>query len=158
MTVCIGQLHSITIYRTGFGMCAVLVLSVIMCLFRNSLIDFYFIMIVVTITGNFMAIIRILNYTFMLSETKYFWFCKWTLPWMFPPLDMLFEYWIEHLTFGLLYVMFRFSIRIFYRGVPGFATDCPCGNWCRGLNTCLLYVGPLFENLVWNVNAFVSLT
>ena len=26
--------------------------------------------------------------------------------------------------------------RIFYRGVPGFATDCPCGVWCRGLTTC----------------------
>ena len=28
---------------------------------------------------------------------------------------------------GLLYVMFRFPTRIFYMGVPGFATDCPCG-------------------------------
>ena len=33
---------------------------------------------------------------------------------------------------------------------PGFATDCPCGVWCRGLTTCLLYVVPLFGNLVWN--------
>ena len=30
-------------------------------------------------------------------------------------------------------------------GVPGFATDCPCGVWCRGLTTCLLYVGPPLE-------------
>ena len=37
---------------------------------------------------------------------------------MFPPLDILFEYWIEHVTFRLLYVMFTFPTRIFYRGVP----------------------------------------
>ena len=37
-----------------------------------------------------------------------------------------------------------FQYRIFYRGVPGFATDCLCGVGCRGLTTCLLYVGPLF--------------
>ena len=35
------------------------------------------------------------------------------------------KYWIDHVTFGLLYVMFRFSTRIFYMGIPGFATDCP---------------------------------
>ena len=38
---------------------------------------------------------------------------------MFLPLDILFEYWIEYVNFGLLYVMFRFCTRIFYRGVPG---------------------------------------
>ena len=27
-----------------------------------------------------------------------------------------------------------------------FATDCPCGVWCRGLTTCLLHVGPPFGN------------
>ena len=59
------------------------------------------------------------------------------------PLDILLEYWIEHITVGLLYVMFTFPSRIFYRGVPGFATDCPCGVWCHGLTTCLLYVGLL---------------
>ena len=45
-----------------------------------------------------------------------------------------------------------------YHGVPGFATDCPCVLWCRGLTTCLLYVGPLFGNLVENDSRFVSLT
>ena len=63
-------------------------------------------------------------------------------------LDILLEYWIEHVIFGLLYVMFTFPTRIFYRGVQGFATDCPYGTWCRGLTTCPLYVGPLFGNLV----------
>ena len=59
---------------------------------------------------------------------------------LFLPLDILLEYWIEHVSFGLLYVMLTFPTRIFYRGVPGFATDCPCGVWCRGLTTrpCML--------------------
>ena len=77
---------------------------------------------------------------------------------MFPALDIPFEYWIEHVTFGLLCVMFIFSTMIFYRGVPGFATDCPCCVWCRVLTICLLYVGLLFGNQVWNDSGFVSLT
>ena len=56
------------------------------------------------------------------------------------------------------YVMFTFPTRIFYRAVPGFATDCLCGVWCRGLTTCPLYVGPLFGNLVITDSRFVSLT
>ena len=63
-------------------------------------------------------------------------------------LDIFLVYWIEHVTFGLLYVMFTFPTRVFYRGIPGFAADCPCGVWCGGLTTCLLYVGPLFGSLV----------
>ena len=85
---------------------------------------------------------------FRLPLHKLFWFCKCTTPWMFLPLDILLEYWIEHVSSGLLYVMFTIPTRIFYREVPGFATDCPCGVWCRGLTTCPLYVGPLFGNLV----------
>ena len=77
---------------------------------------------------------------------------------MFPPLNIPFEYWIEHVTFGLLYVMFTFLTETFYMGVPSFATDCPCGVWCHVLATCPLYVGPLFGNLVWNDSKFVSLT
>ena len=38
----------------------------------------------------------------------------------------------------------RYSIWIFCRGILRLATDCPCGVWCRGLTTCLLFVGPLF--------------
>ena len=85
---------------------------------------------------------------FRLPLHKWFWFCKCTTPWMFLPLDILLEFLIEHVSFGLLYVMFTFPARIFYRGVSGFATDSPCGVWCRGLTTCPLYVGPLFGNLV----------
>ena len=73
------------------------------------------------------------------------WFCRCTPPWMFLPLDIPSEYRPEHVTFGLLCVIFKFPSRIFCRRVPGFATDCPCGVWCRGLTTCLLYVGPPLE-------------
>ena len=76
-----------------------------------------------------------------------FWFCKCGTSWMFPPQ-----------TFRLFYVMFTFTTRIFYRGVPGFATDCPCSIWCLESTTCLLYVGPLFGNVVENDNGLVILT
>ena len=58
------------------------------------------------------------------------------------------EYWIEYISFELLSVMFTFPTRIFYRAVPGFATDCPCGVKCRGLTICHLYVDQRFGNLV----------
>ena len=76
---------------------------------------------------------------------------------MVPPLDILPEYWIEHVISGLLYLkaMFTFPTRIWCRVVPGFSVDCPCGVWCRRLTTCLLYDGPLFRNL--DDNRFVSL-
>ena len=89
-----------------------------------------------------------------------------TPPWMFPPLDIPFEYWIEHVTFRLLCVMFKAYSSVFYMfymGFPGFATDCPCGIWCRGLTspcgiwcrgliTCLVYVGPHFGFKSMNLN------
>ena len=56
--LCIGHLHPFKIYRTGFWVCVVLVLSVIMCSFYYFLdkILFHHIMIIVTIIGIFMAI------------------------------------------------------------------------------------------------------
>ena len=67
--------------------------------FTIFLIDCYFIMvfiiIVVTNIGIFVAILFILNYTFRLSVTK-FWFCKCATPWEFPLLDIFLEYWIEY--------------------------------------------------------------
>ena len=98
-----------------------------------------FIMIVVTIIVTIIGIFMAINYLFIYT------------------LSFLLEYWIEHVSFGLLYVMFTVPIMIFYRGVPGFATDCPCV-WCRGLTSCPLYVGPPFGNLVKNDSRFVSLT
>ena len=41
------------------------------------------------------------------------------------------------------------------RGVPGFATDYPCGVWCSGLTIYLLYVSPLFGNLVESDSRFL---
>ena len=73
-------------------------------------------------------------------------------------LNILFEYSTEQVTFGLLCVMFRFSSRMFCKGVSGFATGCPCDVWYRALTTCLLYVGPLLGNLVWSNSRFVNLT
>ena len=35
---------------------------------------------------------------------------------MLPTLDIPFEYWIEYITFGLLYVMSRLSISIYSTG------------------------------------------
>ena len=141
-----------SLYRIVLWVCVVLVLSVIRCFcyyildriffhhaFHHDDCDYHW---------DFYGHSLLFDLHFRLSVTKYFWFCKGTTPWMFPPLDILLENWIEHVTFGLLYVMFTFPTRTFYRGVQGFASDCPCGVWCRGLTTCLLYVGPLFENLV----------
>ena len=51
-----------------------------------------------------------------------------------------------------------YSTWIFCRGVSGFATDCPCGVWCRGLTTCLLHVGPPFGNRILNNSWAVGLT
>ena len=65
------------------------------------------------------------------------------LPGMFLPLNLLIEYWFEHVTMGF-HVKFIFSTMIFCRGVPGFVTDSPCGVCCHGTTTCLLYVSLLF--------------
>ena len=55
-------------------------------------------------------------------------------------------YRIQHGTIGPLYVTSIYPTTIFYRRVSSFATDCPCGVWCRGLITCFPHVGPLFGN------------
>ena len=91
--------------------------------FTNSMTEFYFIMMVVIIIGNFMAILLIYNYTFWLSVTKKSRFCKCGPAWIVTSQDIRFECWIEYVTFGLLYSMFRFFTKIFYKGIPGFAAD-----------------------------------
>ena len=68
------------------------------------------------------------------------------------------EYWIQHGAIGPVYVTSTYSIWIFCRGVSGFATDCPCGVWCRGLTTYLLHVGPPFGNRLLNKSCAVGLT
>ena len=51
-----------------------------------------------------------------------------------------------------------YSTWIFCRGVSGFAMDCRCDVWCRGLTTCLLHVGPPFGTRFLNTNWPVGLT
>ena len=79
-------------------------------------------------------------------------------PWMFLSLDLLSEYRIQHGAIGPLYVTSSYSTWIFCRGVSGFATDCSCDVWCRGLTTGLLHVGPPFGNRFLNTSWAVGLT
>ena len=59
------------------------------------------IMIVLTIIGILTAILYFMNNTFRLPVTNPSRFCKCAIPWMLPLRDILFEYGIEHVTFGL---------------------------------------------------------
>ena len=71
------------------------------------------------------------------------WFCNHSPLGVFPPLNLLLEYWTEHVV-----IVCQIYVPIYdiLQGNSGFATDCLCGIGCRGLTTCLLYVGPLFGN------------
>ena len=79
-------------------------------------------------------------------DTGYSVFYNPSPPRMFLSLDILSEYRIQHGAIGPLYVTSSYSTWMFCWGVSGFATDCPCDVWCRGLTTCLLHVGPPFGN------------
>ena len=57
---------------------------------------------------------------------------------MFLPLELLLEYWIEHVSIERLTVKVVFLNWESYGGVPGLVTYFPCDVWCRGLITCLL--------------------
>ena len=91
-------------------------------------------------------------------DTRYLVFYNPSPPRMCLPLDLLSEYGIQHGAIGPLYVTSGYSTWIFCRGVSGFATDCPCGVWCRGLTTCLLHVGPPFGNRLLNNSWAVAWT
>ena len=91
-------------------------------------------------------------------DTRYLVFYNTSPPRMFLSLDHLWEYRIQHGANGPLYVTSSYSTWIFCRGVSGFATDCPCGVWCRGLTTCLMHVGPPFGNRILNNSWAVGLT
>ena len=91
-------------------------------------------------------------------DTRYLVFYNPPPPRMFLSLDFLWEYRIQHGANGPLYVTPSYSTWIFCRGVSGFATDCPCGVWCRGLTTCLLHVGSPFGNRILNNSWAVGLT
>ena len=94
----------------------------------------------------------------LITSTRYLVFYNPSPPRMFLSLDLLSEYRIQHGAIGPLYVTSSYSTWIFCRGVSGFATDCPCSVWCRGLTACLLHVGPPFENRFLNNSGAVSLT
>ena len=91
-------------------------------------------------------------------DTGYLVFYNPSAPRMFLSLDILSEYRIQHGVIRPLYVTSSYSTWIFCRGVSGFATDCPCDVWCRGLTTCLLHVGPPFGNRFLNTSLAVGLT
>ena len=91
-------------------------------------------------------------------DTRYLVFYNPSPPRMFLSLDLLSEYRIQHGAIGPLYVTSSYSTWIFCRGVSGFATDCPCDVWCRGLTICLLHVGPSFGNRILNTSWAVGLT
>ena len=91
-------------------------------------------------------------------DTRYLVFYNHSPPRMFSSLDLLWEYRIQHGANGPIYVTSSYSTWIFCRGVSGFATDCPCGVWCRGLTTCLLHVGPPFGYQILNDSWAVGLT
>ena len=147
------ELHPITVYRAGFwGACS----SSVECHLLFSLVS----TICVLRYGNKIntRMLVTIGICFKLYfDTRHFPFCNLSPSRMFLSLDLLPEYRIQH-TIRLLYATSIYSTRIFYRGVSGFATDCPCGVWCRGLTTCLLYVGPLFGYLLLNNSWAVGLT
>ena len=91
-------------------------------------------------------------------DTRYLVFYNTSPPRMFLSLDLLWEYRIQHGANGPLYVTSSYSTWIFCSRGSGFATDCPCGYWCRGLTTCLLHVDPPFRNWILNNSWAVGLT
>ena len=148
------KLHPITFYRTAFlgsarflGWMPLFVffgLPIVSCSLINSLI-----------LGCLWPLVFVLNNTLILGI-----WCSTIpqLPGCFCLLDLLSEYRVQHGAIGPLYVTSSYSTWIFCWGVAGFATDCPCGVWCRGLTTCILHVGPPFGNRLLNKSWAVGST
>ena len=86
-------------------------------------------------------------------DTRYLLCYNPSPPRMFLSLDLLSQYRIQHGAIGPLYVTSSYSTWIFCRGVSGFATDCPCDVWYRGLIT-----GSPFGNRFLNTSWAVGLT
>ena len=135
----LAKLHPITFYRIS-GECAVPGLNATFCFlwFTNGVLLFDKSLIL----GCLWPLVFVLNNTLILGICVIY---NPSPPRMFLFLDLLSEYRIQHGTNGPLYVTSTYSIWIFCRGVSGFATDCPCGVWYRGLTTCLLHVGHLLK-------------
>ena len=104
-----------------------------------------------TITGMFISMFIPFAPRFQAfwNETTWFWFCDCS------PRDVsvarlsgLFD---EHITIELRYIKLVFSTTIYYKRLPGFATDCPCGVWPHGLTARLMYICSLFKIIVLTV-------
>ena len=62
---------------------------------------------------------------------------------IFLPLPLLLKYWID---LAMMDRLCPIHIYIYiYSGFSGFATDCLCSVWCRGLTTCLTYACRLMK-------------
>ena len=81
-------------------------------------------------------------------DTRYLVFYNTSPPRMFLSLDLLWECRIQHSANRPLYVTSSYSTWIFWRGVSDFATDCPCGVWCRGFN----HLPPACWSTFWKSN------
>ena len=122
------KLHPITFYRTVFlGSARFLGLNATFCFlwFINCvLLSDYNSLII----GCLWLLVFVLNNTLVLGI-----WCS-----TIPQLPGCFCPWTFFQNIGPLYVTSTYSTWIFCRGVSGFATDCPCDVWYRGLTTCLL--------------------
>ena len=120
-----------------------LVLGYVGGLFTVILIECYFIMIFIMIVGNIIGIFYGHSLLFELSSSGS---ANAQLPGCFRPWTFFLNIGLNMLPSGSFMSGLHSLLGMFYRGVPGFATDCPCGVWCRGLTTCLLHVGQLVLN------------
>ena len=85
-TLFIGQQHPITVYRTGFWVCVVLVLSVICVSLANPLMKLYFITIIIllciisyetTVSHNFVFGLRHISVAWFWNLYIIVWKCVW---------------------------------------------------------------------------------
>ena len=138
----LAKLHPITIYRIVFLGSARLNATFCFLSFTNCVLLFDKSLIL----GSLWPLVFVLNNTLILgiwcSTTPHFPGCFY--PWTF----------FENIGFNTVLT----HLLIFCRGVSGFATDCPCDVWCRGLTTCLQHVGPPFGNRILNNSWAVGLT
>ena len=158
MALCIGQLHPTTVYRTGL-VCALFWCCVSLCVpFTNSLIAYTAQSWWLQLLGILFPWLFIWSYIFRLSETRSCGFCKYAPPWMFLPLDILFEYWIEHVVPSdsfmscldslLGYSTGKFQVLqvIVFVVFVMWIDHLPSVGWSA------------FGSLIWNTCVFVSLT
>ena len=73
----------------------------------------------------------------------------------FCPQKVFSKNWLDRLTRTSFIIYLYTKLTIISKGVPGLATDSPCGVWGRGWTTCLLYDDPLLGFRFWiNVGGY----